>query len=122
MKSQQQPMQYTAWRRPIRRAPRRPERQWWRTNPIGDWQWARHTSLVRVTCHAPAATRTPAEARRTHAFTIPIGLARPRAASPANAARAKSPQRRKYADANRAVAAWSGGRTGRPASSRVIER
>src|SRR5436853_545989 len=54
MNSQQQPMQYMEWRKPIRNAPRRPPRQWRSTNSIGDVHWERQTSFVRVTCQKPA--------------------------------------------------------------------
>ena len=48
MKSQQHPMQYIAWRDPMRTAPARPDRQWCMTKPMGDSQWLRHTSFGRV--------------------------------------------------------------------------
>ena len=93
MNNQQQPMQYMECRNPIRIAPSRPFRQWCSMKPIGETQWERQASFVRVTCQRPAATRVAADRRR--AGPINIGPIRPRAIRPQRAATPKSPHRPK---------------------------
>src|SRR3990172_7600067 len=126
MNSQQQPMQYAAWRRPIRNAPARPLRQWSITKPIGDWQWVRHTSFARVTWYAPAAIRTPAGRKTSGPI---IGPMRPRVPIPTSARRLNPPQTRKYGATKSAVATRSAGFPGppafrpvRPSNVRIIGR
>src|SRR6266508_339186 len=101
----------------MRIAPSRPDRQWCITNDIGDVQWVKQTSFVRVTCQRPAATSVAAEAM---ARTFVIDPMRPRAITASNAATPKAPHVRKYGRTKRAVAALSAGFVGRPSSSRVI--
>ena len=118
MKSQQQPMQYMEWRKPIRNAPRRPPRQWRSTNSIGDVHWERQTSFVRVTCQKPAASSMPAERKRAGPMSVePI---KPKAMRPKRAPTPKNPQTTKYGTRNATVPATSAGFVGRPFSSRVI--
>src|SRR6266571_4059385 len=119
MNSQQHPTQYSECRSPIRKAPNLPDRQCRMTNPIGDVQWVRQTSFVRVTCQSPAATSVAADAKTR---TFVIDPMKSRAITASKAATPKAPHVRKYGMTKRVVAALSAGFVGRPSSSRVIPR
>src|SRR5207248_6501092 len=61
--AQQQPRHQAPCRKPIRKAPAVPSRQFVIRNPSGLRQWVRHLLFQGVSCHAPAAIRIAPDRR-----------------------------------------------------------
>src|SRR5438105_10325839 len=95
----------------------RPLRQYCSTKPVGEVQWERQISFVRVTCQRPPANNVAAEMSKVGPTSMdPM---RPNPIRPTNAATPKNPQTRKWGTTKATVPRTSAGLLGCPFSRRV---